>query len=339
MSLATAVRRNCDICQAEHPKENPLGKLNVCAGCRAVYYCSVECQKSGWAAHKGLCQKTKKVGLELRNESGAPISQTSIRIVSKELSTPHTEQRALEKLDKVAFKSSGSKEKKAKRIGGDSSSSHRADGVKGREKDLTSFALKDQLRKVLPHLQREKNLDLSIQWIKGQLELRVHPILCLELSRIIRQKIWRGPWSAACLPLLIEAMVYKSLGFLLIHTDVACIDDPSAVAAHEIMHMTYELSKEENGKIKKLQTKKPWLKEKMQKVLKEKLEQLYKEEGLLASPLWVAQHCMSRFRGRDPAKSQAEWGKIRSALLEKFLKEGFALEGKQKKEHKKEETQ
>jgi len=31
------------------------GKLKICDGCKAVRYCSVECQKRSWKKHKGIC--------------------------------------------------------------------------------------------------------------------------------------------------------------------------------------------------------------------------------------------------------------------------------------------
>ena len=32
-------------------------KLKLCSGCKDVYYCSIECQKSNWKEHKPLCKK------------------------------------------------------------------------------------------------------------------------------------------------------------------------------------------------------------------------------------------------------------------------------------------
>ena len=33
------------------------GKLKICTGCRGVWYCSRECQREHWAAHKHACSK------------------------------------------------------------------------------------------------------------------------------------------------------------------------------------------------------------------------------------------------------------------------------------------
>lgn len=42
---------SCKVCS--EPKE----KLNICSGCRLVSYCSQECQKADWLAHKNFCKK------------------------------------------------------------------------------------------------------------------------------------------------------------------------------------------------------------------------------------------------------------------------------------------
>lgn len=40
--------------------ENPEGKLMKCGGCRVAEYCSRECQKKAWKAHKGECKEIRK---------------------------------------------------------------------------------------------------------------------------------------------------------------------------------------------------------------------------------------------------------------------------------------
>lgn len=39
--------------------ENPEGKLMKCGGCRVAEYCSRECQKKAWKAHKGECKEIR----------------------------------------------------------------------------------------------------------------------------------------------------------------------------------------------------------------------------------------------------------------------------------------
>lgn len=46
--MAAAPRRGCHVCYKE-------GNLLLCAKCRIVRYCSAECQREDWPAHKGIC--------------------------------------------------------------------------------------------------------------------------------------------------------------------------------------------------------------------------------------------------------------------------------------------
>jgi hypothetical protein len=42
--------KSCEQCRAP-------GANKRCGACKAVYYCSVECQKAGWSLHKSTCRK------------------------------------------------------------------------------------------------------------------------------------------------------------------------------------------------------------------------------------------------------------------------------------------
>lgn len=46
-------------------KENK--KINACAGCKSVYYCSVDHQKKNWDIHKGVCSVLKKGAVTKEN--------------------------------------------------------------------------------------------------------------------------------------------------------------------------------------------------------------------------------------------------------------------------------
>ena len=43
-----AGEQSCDVCGAGNCKRR-------CGRCREAYYCSEECQRSAWPAHKGAC--------------------------------------------------------------------------------------------------------------------------------------------------------------------------------------------------------------------------------------------------------------------------------------------
>lgn len=48
--------RVCDQCGAV---ETPAARFRLCGGCMATNYCSSNCQKMHWAAHKTICQHTQ----------------------------------------------------------------------------------------------------------------------------------------------------------------------------------------------------------------------------------------------------------------------------------------
>ena len=49
--------KKCAVCRSSS------GKMKLCAGCKDVQYCSVECQKTDWKAeHKNVCRGTTKTG-------------------------------------------------------------------------------------------------------------------------------------------------------------------------------------------------------------------------------------------------------------------------------------
>ncbi|KAJ7195306.1 hypothetical protein GGX14DRAFT_575626 [Mycena pura] len=58
-----ALKRSCEKCRAR-PDQTGTG-YPVCGACKVACYCSVECQKSHWKEHKGLCRiRTKRAKLE-----------------------------------------------------------------------------------------------------------------------------------------------------------------------------------------------------------------------------------------------------------------------------------
>ena len=37
------------------------GAEKQCGGCRSVYYCNADCQRTAWALHKGICKGLRKL--------------------------------------------------------------------------------------------------------------------------------------------------------------------------------------------------------------------------------------------------------------------------------------
>jgi hypothetical protein len=62
--------KQCTHCQATASAvEASRRKLQLCSGCRASwYYCSRDCQRSDWHAHKAVCRRAQE---EARRASAA----------------------------------------------------------------------------------------------------------------------------------------------------------------------------------------------------------------------------------------------------------------------------
>ena len=59
---AEGVSKKCISCDG--PKCDQTNPTNICSGCRSVYYCSRECQRSDWAKHKIQCKLVKNAANE-----------------------------------------------------------------------------------------------------------------------------------------------------------------------------------------------------------------------------------------------------------------------------------
>ncbi|KAK0716180.1 hypothetical protein B0H67DRAFT_582541 [Lasiosphaeris hirsuta] len=49
----------CRHCGLDRAKDGIDLKLLLCGGCRKVKYCSKDCQRAGWRAHKSECKKNR----------------------------------------------------------------------------------------------------------------------------------------------------------------------------------------------------------------------------------------------------------------------------------------
>ncbi|KAI9304504.1 hypothetical protein BJ944DRAFT_181582 [Cunninghamella echinulata] len=52
--------KNCSSCGATHLKDQAGKPLLCCGGCKAIWYCSRDCQISDFKSHKATCKKTKQ---------------------------------------------------------------------------------------------------------------------------------------------------------------------------------------------------------------------------------------------------------------------------------------
>ncbi|KAJ6589753.1 hypothetical protein B0H19DRAFT_1104631 [Mycena capillaripes] len=69
LNVKTSVRRICNGCE---DAESAVAAFKRCAGCHLVSYCSSECQKADWPAHKQLCRSHQEKKKSIR-AFGAPI--------------------------------------------------------------------------------------------------------------------------------------------------------------------------------------------------------------------------------------------------------------------------
>ena len=70
--LNIAVEQPCPVCQR-------LCILRRCRQCQAVAYCSVECQKQNWQAHRDLCKETASLNAKHPMASRIPFDMCKLR--------------------------------------------------------------------------------------------------------------------------------------------------------------------------------------------------------------------------------------------------------------------
>lgn len=66
MKYIKTISNNCWHCGAK-PKHSQ--KFQKCSGCFEVRYCSQECQKNDWCAHKKICKNRKPLECSLCNQN------------------------------------------------------------------------------------------------------------------------------------------------------------------------------------------------------------------------------------------------------------------------------
>ena len=55
------VKKDADVCDACGNSQSLLSeKLKKCQGCKVTFYCSKDCQKMAWKAHKKVCANLSK---------------------------------------------------------------------------------------------------------------------------------------------------------------------------------------------------------------------------------------------------------------------------------------
>jgi hypothetical protein len=75
-------RNNAKICDGCMQVTNAKGSYMVCAGCKRVYYCSLECQKATWKKHKPMCERIR---LSHSGTSKKPIPLANKRLTPRAL--------------------------------------------------------------------------------------------------------------------------------------------------------------------------------------------------------------------------------------------------------------
>ena len=60
--------KRCDFCFRSPDRSLLAGPLGACAKCKFVHYCSKECQKGDWPAHKTECKRILSLPENLREK-------------------------------------------------------------------------------------------------------------------------------------------------------------------------------------------------------------------------------------------------------------------------------
>ncbi|PNW79834.1 hypothetical protein CHLRE_08g368550v5 [Chlamydomonas reinhardtii] len=62
-----AEKRACAVCSAEQQADGK--SLMLCAACKGVRYCGIDCQKADWPSHKAACKELRKRGAAQQAQS------------------------------------------------------------------------------------------------------------------------------------------------------------------------------------------------------------------------------------------------------------------------------
>jgi hypothetical protein len=301
------------------------GKLNVCGGCKVTHYCSSDCQKSDWQAHKAFC-KTMQASRNEGNPTKTKISLTSIgpdgsSSVSK-LKLPLAPSRAqvggalrdMSERGSVKglehFTSPGSS--RIQSFQNESSmtnyiQNHRETSLQNprkfpftdeRKAKLDKLLSENNLQKLLQKIWRTESSPEFKEWLKSQAYEKGNPFLAFELSSLLLTELKANPaFGRELSDSIIEIAKFKNLGTILTRMDTKCVDDSSTQDCPFVLTMHYNIQCSE---LCSDRDEAEHIAQAFQGQRSSELEILRDKLADYPSPKWVQQQSMGVYLGRLP---------------------------------------
>lgn len=205
-------------------KQDETAKM--CGQCRLVFYCSPECQKTAWKAHKLVCQpptKTQVLIYQGNNPKPTTIQSKvwSQEAIDAESATRNTHFLATGKLVPTP------EEKKLP---------PEQEGLKNNPKKIARLLKEENYTELKKYLHTESDRSYQIEWLT-RVANQGHVPLMFELVASLTKEFQES--KARQNKTIEEAVKWFFLGMHCTQLDIACHDDPSLQGAPGMLSIPF----------------------------------------------------------------------------------------------------
>ena len=312
-------------------KEQEGEKFKICSSYKQIPYCSPQCQRAHWAAHKILCKRVDRERIVV-TAKGFGKEEEKVTYSTRSMPEELRDQRAqCGKEDKGFFGSRKNERKVEQACQGASfvDMTHQQDVVTfamsysrevvrslkkqgydglqdGNIKKLRRYLRQENYVVLLKYVWSEKNLDKKITWLTEYAK-RGHIIFMLELCRALSFKISAVRSLDERQALLVEIFKWKMVAITSLKIDMACVDDPSLGVVFNTLSHGYRFQ-QLPGITQEIAER--CRKEALPQVIA-MMEEYPERITHLPSPTWLSYHGLARILGRPPMHPEQTWKSLR----------------------------